>query len=216
LNDFKIALLQIACGFARETQKPLDTEALSPVDTARSKELIKFVNNYIEEYGVSSDEFEIWTSGVVSYNPGDYANTLSALNAKVLADNLLLSTKNWRQVPGLNGFGEISNACKMAKIYNISHLIVITSGFYLNAYQRVWLAAGERHGIRVEIIRVKHPQKLVSDEVLNFYTSTKMLALSYLATTSDIGHNIAKYLTDLKTQYRADTGFKFDGYSKIG
>lgn len=201
----KTAIIQVACGFTRRPQHYDDYRAVSPIDAARAEAVRA-------QYQTGN---QLWVTGMVPYGTDYPERTLANINADRLAVQHGLPTINAAQVPGLNAFSESWNACRLARKRRLTKIIVVASNFYFEAYARMWLAAGKRNGLEVEIVALDHGSA-VSDSVWNFYRGPKAQALSHVAAGSTLGHYMASALADRMTAKRATEGFKIDGHTHIG
>jgi hypothetical protein len=178
-----VAIVQVACGFARAPENEWDTLALSQVDFDRSQVVIEGYRNLTAKE--KHPKVLLWTTGQVAWGP--YVEmpemTLAALNAKRL--NVAFPYATVSQVPGLNAFSESYNALLMAKASGVEKLYVVVSSFYLTAYRRMWEAAAKRRGIEIRMIAVEHQKGVVASEVVDFYKSAQPQILSRIAASSD-------------------------------
>lgn len=208
----KVAIVQVACGFARRPDDRADLAALSKVDHDRALAVIKELKSlsYNEDL-----ELVLWTTGQVAW--GRVADmpdlTLASLNAAGLRKFTCVEIS---QVPGLNAFSESYNAIKKAKAQGVETVIVVVSDFYLTAYRQMWQSAARRAGVSIEIIPVEHAKDVVSPAVVNFYQSLQPKILAWIAASCELGHWLARFLADKKTASRASIGFRLDGHTAIG
>jgi hypothetical protein len=201
----RTAIIHVACGFARKPHYDVDSDAVSSIDKCRS---VYTVEHY--EQGDS-----LFVTGMVPYDASAPLRTLANLNAYRLNQVEKLRGVPIQLVPGLNAFSESWNACMLAHDQGAKQIIVVVSDFYLSAYRRMWLAAGKRNGLDVEIVEVRHKNE-VDQSVWAFYQGPKAQILSKVAASSWLGHWLAKMLADRMTKRRRTEGFKLDGHTSIG
>jgi len=201
----KRVIVQVACGFSRKPQSEYDFYALSMVDYQRAVGTI--INYKIGD--------EVFVTGMVPYDANQSHRTLASLNTELLEKSFKLDEVTIQSVSGLNAFSESWNACKLARQHRAITIVVVTSDFYLEAYRRMWLAAGQRNGLEVQIFTISHTN-LVDKSVWEFYRGWKAQALSRMAASSTLGHWLAMMLADQMTKKRLTEGFKLDGHTAIG
>ncbi len=202
--DAQTAIIQVACGFARRPEHRRDIGALSLVDQARGQKVL-------ELYRQGN---QVFVTGNVPYETKHEFHTLAYLNAEMLIQGGVPFGQT-ATIQGLNAFSESWNACLRARRLGLARTVVVSSDFYFEAYERMWLAAARRNGLKVEIVALSHGD-LVSPEVWNFYRGWKAQGLSRIAAYVPlIGHRAAKVVADTMTAKRATQGFKIDGHTVI-
>lgn len=203
-QDAKTAIIQVACGFARRPEHRRDTGALSLVDQARGQKVLALYRQ----------GNQVFVTGNVPYEIKHEFHTLAYLNAEALIQSGV-PIGQIATIQGLNAFSESWNACLRARRRGLERVVVVSSDFYFEAYERMWRAAARRNGLEIEIVALNHG-RLVSAEVWNFYKGLKAQTLSKVAASSELGHRLAKALADRMTASRATSGFKIDGHTVIG
>ena len=183
-------IVLIGHGFVSEPKDDADTSTLSPADHDRIAEAVRIAT----DQGVGT----IFFTEDVPYTHTLPHMTVAYCNHLVLRMALSSFTR-YKLISGRSPYEHSWNTCRIARDRGMTHLTVIASFGYFEAFGRMWERAGERNGLHMTLVSARSHAGPTNEPVADTHDiSSWDKALADMATAGGrFGHQLASLLAKL-------------------